>query len=53
MKQISVDFAKITGRIKPMHSVNNGPAGSRVRGTSSVDEDAAEGIPVALSRRHI
>jgi len=47
MKQISVDFSKITGTIKPMHSVNNGPAGSRVRGTSSFDEYAAAGIPFA------
>ena len=47
MKQISIDFSKITGTIKPMHSVNNGPAGSRVRGTSSFDQYAAAGIPFA------
>ena len=47
MKQISVDFSRVTGTIKPMHSVNNGPAGSRVRGTSSFDDYAAAGIPFA------
>jgi len=25
MKQVTVDFSKVTGRIKPMHAVNNGP----------------------------
>ena len=29
MLDISVDFNNITGRIKPMHAVNNGPYGSR------------------------
>ena len=37
MEQITVNFANITGKIKPMHSVNNGPAGARVRGTSNFD----------------
>lgn len=47
MKQISVDFSRIIETIKPMHSVNNGPAGSRVRSTSSFDDYAAAGIPFA------
>ena len=25
MKHVTVDFSKVTGRIKPMHAVNNGP----------------------------
>ena len=25
MKQVTVDFSKVTGRIKPMHAINNGP----------------------------
>ena len=25
MDRISVDFSKIVGKVKPMHSVNNGP----------------------------
>ena len=50
MEQISVSFASIIGKIKPMHSVNNGPAGAKVRGTSNFDTYAAAGIP--LARNH-
>ena len=28
MEKVSIDFKKITGRIKPMHAVNNGPIGA-------------------------
>lgn len=47
MEHISVNFAKSTGPIKPMHSVNNGPAGSKVRGTSNAENYAKAGIPFA------
>ncbi len=47
MKNITVDFSKTLGPIKPMHSVNNGPAGSRTRGTSNFETYAAAGIPFA------
>ena len=47
MELITVNFANITGPIKPMHSVNNGPAGAKVRGTSNFDAYAAAGIPFA------
>ena len=49
MKNVTVDFSKKTGRaIKPMHAVNNGPAGSRVRQTrSNFDAFRAAGIPYA------
>ena len=47
MKRVTVDFSKKLGPIKPMHSVNNGPAGARVRGTSNFDDYAAAGIPFA------
>ena len=36
MKMLQIDFSKTTGKIKPMHSVNNGPAGSECRGTSNL-----------------
>ncbi|MBQ8510096.1 MAG: hypothetical protein IJ493_09350 [Clostridia bacterium] len=47
MNQINIDFSTITGKIKPMHSVNNGPAGSRVRGISNFDAYKAANIPFA------
>lgn len=47
MEHISVNFANVQGKIKPMHSVNNGPAGSKVRGTSNAENYAKAGIPFA------
>ena len=47
MELITVNFANTAGPIKPMHSVNNGPAGAKVRGTSNFDAYAAAGIPFA------
>ncbi len=47
MNQICMDFASVTGKIKPMHSVNNGPAGSKVRGTGNFAAYEAAGIPMA------
>ena len=47
MKTLKVDFNDILGGIKPMNAVNNGPAGSRVRGTSSFDAYEAARIPYA------
>ena len=45
MEHIYVDFSKIKGSVKPMHSVNNGPAGDRVRGHSNFEEFKAACIP--------
>ena len=45
MNQFSVDFGNITGRIKPMHGVNNGPAA--VRGMGNAPCFAEAGIPYA------
>jgi len=50
MNHITVDFAKNPGPVKPMHSVNNGPGGSVVRGTSNQELLRAAGIP--FSRNH-
>ena len=47
MQLIKVDFSDICGKIKPMHAVNNGPAGSRVRGTGNFKEYEEAGIPYA------
>lgn len=45
METISVDFGVRAGRIRPMHSVNNGPAESRVRSSAYFFREA--GIPYA------
>ena len=37
MTGITINLADRRGAIKPMHAVNNGPAGSEVRGTSNID----------------
>ena len=41
----SVDFSQTTGKIKPMHSVNNGPAG--MRGNSNAASFTEAGIPAS------
>ena len=47
MNNITVDFSKSTGKMKIMHSVNNGPAGSDVRGTSNAKYFKEAKIPYA------
>ena len=47
MTSITIDLSKTLGKIKPMHAVNNGPAGSEVRGTSNIELFRAAGIPYA------
>jgi len=47
MVQISIDLSKTMGKMKPMHAVNNGPAGEPERGTSNLELFAAAGIPYA------
>ena len=48
MNKIIADFSQKCGKVKPMHSVNNGPAGSRVRGGNSTFHYFEEaGIPYA------
>ena len=47
MKTLTVNFDNICGKIKPMNAVNNGPAGSRVRGVSSFPAYADAKIPFA------
>ena len=47
MATITVDFGKNRGAVRPMHAVNNGPAGSAVRGTSNAEAFRAAGIPYA------
>ena len=49
MNRITVDFSKTTGKMKPMHSVNNGPVykfGSEMR-TTNLEPYKAAGIPYA------
>ena len=45
MTNITIDLSKTLGKIKPMHAVNNGPAGSEVRGTSNFPLFREAGIP--------
>jgi len=45
MKQVTVDFSKVTGKIKPMHAVNNGPTVSARGGRGNMDLYEAAGIP--------
>lgn len=42
---IKIDFDKMTGKIKPMNAVNNGPAAMSVRGDSNFDLFKAANIP--------
>ena len=45
MTDITVNFNSITGKIKPMHAVNNGPYGSRGNSSGHIFEEL--GIPYA------
>ena len=49
MYHVTVDFAKETGRIRPMHCVNNGPSchNATVHGTSNFELYRELGIPYA------
>ena len=48
MRNIFIDFNETDGKMKPMHAVNNGPAGSRVRkGNSTFAYFEEAGIPYA------
>lgn len=47
MKELRVDLGRRDGKIKIMNAVNNGPAGSKVRGTGNADAYAALEIPYA------
>ena len=47
MEHIITDFSKITGRIKPMHAVNNGPVRPGHDGRRNFETYAAAGFPYA------
>lgn len=48
MTNILIDFTKSEGKVKPMHAVNNGPVGSKVRmGNSTYAYFREAGIPYA------
>lgn len=48
MSRILIDFKQQTGKMKPMHAVNNGPVGSKVRmGNSTYAYFKEAGIPYA------
>ena len=48
---ICVDFSKNAGKVKPMHCVNNGPAGSKVRATGSTFQAYAQ-LKIPYARNH-
>lgn len=47
MVSVKVDFDCVTGKIKPMNAVNNGPAGGKVRKTGNFEAYAAARFPYA------
>ena len=48
MSEIIIDFGQGCGKVKPMHAVNNGPAGSKVRkGNNTYEYFKEAGIPYA------
>ena len=49
MDRIAVDFAKGVGKVKPMHSVNNGPVYKFAvdQRITNIDHYRAAGIPYA------
>ena len=47
MSHIHVDFQNLTGRIKPMHSVNNGPIVPQPHSFGNFDDYAAAKFPMA------
>ncbi len=47
MSQIRVDFQNVTGRIKPMHSVNNGPIVPQAHSFGNFEDYAAAKFPLA------
>ncbi len=51
MSQISVDFSKSIGIVKPMHCVNNGPSGSKVRATGN-NFQAYANLHIPYARNH-
>lgn len=46
MKHVTVDLSQITGKIKPMHGVNNAPFGSPQTGLNTKQGFADAGFPV-------
>ncbi|MGN1094714.1 MAG: hypothetical protein ACI4SC_07015, partial [Candidatus Neoclostridium sp.] len=44
---IKIDFNRITGAIKPMNAVNNGPSPKNVRGIGNFELYKAANIPFA------
>ncbi len=50
MKELTVNFDKRLGKVKVMNAVNNGPAGSKVRGTGNIA--AYEALKIPYARNH-
>ena len=50
MNQLKFDFKNVTGKIKPMNAVNNGPSGSVVRKTG--DAEAYKELHIPFARLH-
>lgn len=51
METVRIDLKNTKGVIKPMHAVNNGPAGSRVRGVKG-NFEAYKALEIPYARNH-
>ncbi len=51
MSKVKVDFGKTIGKMKPMHAVNNGPSGSKVR-ECMYNHDYFEEAGIPYARNH-
>ena len=51
METININFSKITGKVKPMNAVNNGPSGSKVRATKG-NSPYYEALQIPYARTH-
>ncbi len=49
---INVKFSEITGKIKPMHSVNNGPVGGRAHSSGSSNAHLFTEAAIPYARNH-
>lgn len=49
---IKTDFTNITGKIKPMHSVNNGPVGSRAHSSGTSNDIYYTEAAIPYARNH-
>lgn len=52
MKNLSIDFSKNTGKVKPMHAVNNGPVYKFASDQRVTNIDAYRDADIPYARNH-